>query len=268
MPCRVNNQRKKLGRLLLESKLHDHTTFVTLTYRDEELTYSNCDGDEVPVLVPAEAKECLVRLRTNWGAPYRYFLVGEYGTRTWRPHYHAILFGLSQTDLEHKNLLEKAWGKGFVQTGESNVDRLAYVAGYCLKKLTREADLHLGGRPPEFTRQSLKPGLGAGMVEWLSGYYTSKGGAMYLAAHGDICRTFRHSGKIYPLDYYILQKIRRLVGLSESAANRQLAGPPLELTPEYKEHLVQEQENYYVSIEKSRKAHTKMRARQKNRGTL
>lgn len=94
----------------------------------------------------------------------RYYAVGEYGSKSLRPHYHAIVFGLQLNDLEfykrnynNDNLytskeLEKIWGKGFVTVGEVNAQTIGYTARYCMKKL-KDDDLqryieHVGIEPP------------------------------------------------------------------------------------------------------------------------
>ena len=93
----------------------------------------------------------------------RFFHCGEYGSRcrhgleldlvkcpvcnVGRPHYHAILFNVAFTDLEKYTqingedrytspTLEKIWKYGFVDVGEVNFESAAYVARYCLKKVT------------------------------------------------------------------------------------------------------------------------------------
>lgn len=40
------------------------------------------------------------RLRKWYGKPIRYFGTGEYGSKTQRPHYHFIIFGLKLDDLK------------------------------------------------------------------------------------------------------------------------------------------------------------------------
>ena len=52
-------------------------------------------------------------------------------TNVGRPHYHAIVFGLSADDLE---ILKEAWAKGFVSIGEVNDVTINYTLGYTQKK--------------------------------------------------------------------------------------------------------------------------------------
>lgn len=234
MPCRINTKRKKVARLLLESKSHQDNAFITLTYSDEEVPLGRTeDGIPVQILVPAHLKAFLVRLRTYRNHPYRYYAVGEYGSKTKRPHYHAILFGLSTVELAYKDFLRKTWGLGHVLAGECNVQTMAYVAHYCTKKMTQEDDERLEGRPPEFARMSRMPGLGAHAIDYLMDFYTTRGGALYLAEHGDVGRTFRYNGRVYPMDDYIVNKLREQCGIQRREADRLRVGPSVELTPEY-----------------------------------
>ncbi len=61
-----------------------------------------------------------------------FFACGEYGETTHRPHYHAILYGLSERDAQ---LVEDTWGKGITKTVEVTPAAIAYVAGYTSKKI-------------------------------------------------------------------------------------------------------------------------------------
>jgi len=63
---------------------------------------------------------------------FRFFAAGEYGERTFRPHYHAIWFGLPEGAHE---AIQRAWPYGFVRTDPLSPAAVAYVAGYCAKKL-------------------------------------------------------------------------------------------------------------------------------------
>lgn len=165
-----------------EAKLHDCNSFVTLTYRNEEIPPFGS-------LRYVDVQLFLKRLRKVHASKgkLRYFVVGEYGELELRPHYHALLFGIQFTDLKvfqrrpgytvySSAAAEKLWGLGFVTVGEVNFETAGYAARYCLKKVTgtRAKDHYkvvdavtgeLGERVPEFARMSLKPGIGAGFVE-------------------------------------------------------------------------------------------------------
>lgn len=97
----------------------------------------------------------------------RYYAVGEYGSKSLRPHYHAIVFGIEIDDLEFykrnynnddlytSKKLEATWGKGFVTVGEVNAQTIGYTARYCMKKL-KDDELqkyieHVGIEPPFMT---------------------------------------------------------------------------------------------------------------------
>ena len=86
IPCRINRKRLWTHRLMLESFSHSDATFVTLTYDPEK--YS---GES---LRPEDVTKFLKRLRRKLEPKkLRYYLVGEYGDKTGRPHYHIALFG-------------------------------------------------------------------------------------------------------------------------------------------------------------------------------
>jgi len=59
--------------------------------------------------------------------PIKYYLAGEYGSKTFRPHYHIILFN---ANIE---LIHKAWDKGEVHIGELTEASAAYTAKYINK---------------------------------------------------------------------------------------------------------------------------------------
>lgn len=99
--------------------------------------------------------------------PIRYFACGEYGEQTARPHYHAILYGISEKE---RNMVEDAWGLGHTRTEKLTPARIAYAAGYTAKKIgwLREAseervDPDTGEvykwQPP-FILMSRRPGIG------------------------------------------------------------------------------------------------------------
>lgn len=78
--------------------------FVTLTYNNENLpTYiSPVTGCVSPVLERLDLRNFIKRLRKNIAIKFgdeaskgiKYLAVGEYGSNTYRPHYHLLIFGL------------------------------------------------------------------------------------------------------------------------------------------------------------------------------
>lgn len=197
MSCRINQKRRWVGRLLLETqaweKIGLSSSFITLTYSDENLPPGGS-------LDPGAPRHFIQRFRRLVGSKtVRYFFVGEYGDRTFRPHYHAILFGYGPGFAE---TVEKAWSMngtplGYVQVGPADKGSHSYVAHYVTKKMTVASDERLEGRYPEFTRKSSYPPIGrAGLIGLARALNTEKG-ALVVATKG-FPKSFRIQGAIYP----------------------------------------------------------------------
>jgi len=86
--CRLTYRQTWAARIQLEAQCHAENIFVTLTYDQDHLP-------DPPQLVPDHLSAFVKRLRARF-APlqFRFFACGEYGSRTLRPHYHVVLFGL------------------------------------------------------------------------------------------------------------------------------------------------------------------------------
>lgn len=217
--CRVQAQKVWGCRILLESYFYSHSIFGTLTYDDENVPLA----DGVQILHKPDVTEFIekLRYRTRHIRPLRYFIVGEYGSETWRPHYHFIFFGL---DVSVEPLIQDSWGKGFHQLAELNFDRALYTAQYCLKKMTRPDDEKLKGRPPEFSRMSKAIGLPA--VGWLADtmgkrFINERGEyGPELRMLGDVFNTVRIEGRILPLGRFMRRKLREALGLPEDVYER------------------------------------------------
>lgn len=156
LPCRINRGRIWMHRILLEDMMHESSIFLTLTYNEDTIPKGG-------TLVPKDSTDFWKRLR-HYLHPrtVRYFLVGEYGDESQRPHYHAAVFGLY---LEDQEAVEKAWSKGFVMLGSLNKDSAKYMINYAIKGWTWKGCDKLNGRHPEFARMSRNPGLGADAVK-------------------------------------------------------------------------------------------------------
>lgn len=179
--CKLDARRAWSIRIMHEAQLYDRNWFATLTYADEHLPSSRSLEYRHFQLFMKRLRKRLrgVSEGPEGGRPLRFFCAGEYGGRTSRPHFHAILFNLSTGDeQEYVNgsfrsaMLEELWLKGTVQLDSVTPQSAAYVAGYSQKKVhgPRAAlyyedviDVKTGEvtrRRPEFVAMSLKPGIG------------------------------------------------------------------------------------------------------------
>lgn len=216
LPCRINRRRQWTARILLETYCYPNSCFVTLTY-DPQWVPKDSEGRDV--LCRADLQLWLKRFRKKFGK-CRFFGVGEYGKQTHRPHYHVVLFGVP---VEAGPLIQQTWGMGFTSASEMLVQRAHYVAGYTTKKMVVD-DEWLDGRPPEFARMSLKPGIGAPALKWLVDRHKSTKGQIAVELKGDVLHEVRIEGKKWPLDGYMLENLREELKLGECKKTRKRAG--------------------------------------------
>lgn len=177
--CRLNYARKWSQRCLLESKSWTDNWFLTLTYDDDHLPFSiHPDSGEVigNTLEPADVRDFFKVLREYYRDTYnhigiRFFMAGEYGDSTARPHYHVIMFNLPLDDLVVYSrsplgdvyytsaLINSKWKKGQVIIGEVSAESVAYTARYCQKKATKNIDYDFIGIHREYVNMSRRPGI-------------------------------------------------------------------------------------------------------------
>nr|QJB20471.1 MAG: replication initiator protein [Microvirus sp.] len=211
LPCRLKIRREWTNRIMLESKSHDASVFVTLTYSE----------DNVPrglTLEPDHTRKWLYRFRNALqGRRFRYYLVGEYGDITQRPHYHAVLFGVSQND---SHLVSATWKFGHIRVDPLTIERAQYIAGYVTKKMTKVDDPRLFGRHPEFSRMSKMGDGGIGapyMPKIAKTLLTNSYAKAQLDEEGDVPFVLKHSGRAFPTGRYLRSKLRVQVGLDFSS---------------------------------------------------
>lgn len=116
-------------------ELHQHTQACATV-----LTY---DEQHLPPTLEIRAYQLFVKRlrkalnyaqhRPATAEPIKYFLSGEYGEHNKRPHFHAIIFGLSLR--QHDAYIQKAWPLGFTHAMPVNDATINYIAGYTAKKL-------------------------------------------------------------------------------------------------------------------------------------
>lgn len=188
--CRIHRTSEWSLRLEMESKYWDNISFLTLTYNSENLPMTDYfdsrlflndkDIEELPefsecVCFPTLAYRDLPlfikRLRkyqvgeehdfivnTEHGFDFehrigfKFFGVGEYGSKRLRPHLHILLFGV-EANAFNSEICRKAWNKGHILLKPFNQHTCNYVAGYVQKKLYGDKQ-HITVKLPEFMRCS------------------------------------------------------------------------------------------------------------------
>lgn len=153
--CRINSRKGWTLRMVLESKYHQFVSFVTLTYSPEALP-------NPPSVSKIVLQNFFKRLRYYINMPIRYYACGEYGEQSYRPHYHAIVYGPHTSILQMA--VDLAWQKGFYMVVPAGPDSMAYVAGYVAKKKEKK-DLEARGLNPEFTLSSRRPAIGLSALD-------------------------------------------------------------------------------------------------------
>lgn len=131
--CEIQKSNEWASRLMLEKKSYDKACFITLTYNDD---YNDQD------LHIDHVQKFIKRLRKRIDPiKIKYFACGEYGSRTIRPHYHAIIFGYDFPDRRstpkkgfyNSKELSELWNVGFHTITDVTYDSCKYVAKYMQK---------------------------------------------------------------------------------------------------------------------------------------
>lgn len=183
--CRLERSRKWAMRCVHEAQMHDDNCFITLTYNDDNLHYvvDMETGELSPTLVKRDWQLFMKKLRWEFkDVKIRFYMAGEYGDQSARPHYHACIFGFDFPDKKLFNIvsgghklyvsdtLNSLWNRGFCTIGELTFQTAAYVARYVMKKQTGYySKEYYAGRLPEFTLMSRRPGIAR---DWIEKYHT------------------------------------------------------------------------------------------------
>lgn len=146
-------------RLMQEYKIATTAEWVTLTYDTKHVPIS---PNLFMTLNKKHCQDFFKRLRKSLCQldpvpQVKYYLVGEYGHDSHRPHYHAVIFNVPDW-----SYIEKAWGMGNVFYGDS-VNEAAI--GYTLKYMDKPKRIPMhrnDDREKEFSLMS--KGLGANYI--------------------------------------------------------------------------------------------------------
>lgn len=226
--CLLDKANDWATRAYAESTLWKNNCFITLTYNDENLPKNAS-------LMKKDLQDFWKRLRyyfkgeeywenprtKKYENPIRYIVAGEYGPKTNRPHYHALVFNFKPKDLKYyktnhnKDLLytsktiEKIWGKGFVIIGECTYQSACYVSRYVMKKRfqqTAVADM----KEKEFIETSRNGGIG--LVYWL------KNKAKILTNQGILLKT-KDKVQLKKIPKYFMRKWKDETPIYENPEN-------------------------------------------------
>lgn len=172
--CKANRRLMWTFRLSEEMKDSMYTAFATMTYNEENITYIDMDEvQDVPTLNYKDVQLFLKRFRKSldkYNVTLRYFICGEYGSNTLRPHYHAIFFFNSDKGQNYINevclwfpsLFRSAWNQGeildFQQCSSDG------ATSYCNKYVNKyyKVDL-LPEQLPE--KVLMSKGIGCGYID-------------------------------------------------------------------------------------------------------
>lgn len=160
IPCLTNKRADWTFRLQEEHKVSKSAHFVTLTYDEKHLRTSRslCKRDVQLYLKRLRKKDETTRIR--------YYAVGEYGSKSGRPHYHILLFNSCEEHIRSSWTDSKCVSIGMVHVGKVAAASIAYVTKYMIQK-----DSYPDGMEKPFATMSRAYGIGGhylsdSMVEW------------------------------------------------------------------------------------------------------
>ncbi|WGL31459.1 replication initiator protein [Dipodfec virus UOA04_Rod_1074] len=170
--CRIDSRKELSLRVLLESKLYPYNIFFTLTYDEINEPWRDYSDDaDSPYLAPCFSKRdvqlFIKRLRKrlfgNGKSKIRYFIASEYGPKSFRPHYHCIVWNFPEWPISKvHSVLQECWNLGHVGgVGILNDGGCAYCCKYLLKRQPDEFAI----LDPNFSLRSRRPAIGYGFFE-------------------------------------------------------------------------------------------------------
>jgi len=183
--CKDNKRQDWMFRLKEEYRDSKNGYFVTLTYDQDNIEYSE---DGIPTLVKKDLQNFMKRLRKKQSkltdVKIRFYGLGEYGSKTERPHYHLLLFNVA---LPVTGKITNIWGLGHTKVGTITDGSIHYVTSYHVTEEKKEFIDEKTGviyeREDEFTTMSTRPGIGYGYVERMKKWH-NENEAYYVIDNG------------------------------------------------------------------------------------
>lgn len=200
--CRLEYARQWAIRCMHEIQINPtNNCFITLTYKTSSLPqHESLDYDHWVKFMKNLRKKFVPKCPFPKGHPdrkqwlrdngIRFFMGPEYGDKSGRPHFHAILFNFDFKDkffhkmsgefaLYRSPTLEKLWPHGYSSVGTATFESAGYCARYMLKKVKGDdidnryffIDPFTGECFPkaaEKARMSRRPGIAA---DWFAKFH-------------------------------------------------------------------------------------------------
>lgn len=177
--CLLERARDWSIRCVHEATMHENNCFITLTYSDEHLPPNG-------KLLHSDFQSFMNKIRKRFGEGISFFMCGEYGEQTHRPHYHACLFGVDFSDKEYvrenehgdqiwsSETLTTLWGLGHTELGSVTQKSAGYVARYIIKKQSTKDD--------SYQKMSRKNTVGKRFIEkWYKDVFVHAKGCIILS---------------------------------------------------------------------------------------
>lgn len=181
--CLSNKRQEWSFRIQQEHRYSNGSLFVTLTYSDRYLPAGG-------YLVKRHLQLFMKRLRKRLPQRLRYYAVGEYGTKTERPHYHLLLFNIESSD---QSQIRKAWPFGIVHIGTVNEASIMYCLKYIVQPQQKK-----DSRPKPFTLMSRAYGIGGKYLTDAMVDYHKETGNTFCLLNGEKVRMSRfYKSKIW-----------------------------------------------------------------------
>lgn len=198
LACLSNKRQDWSIRLMQEYKVSEFAFFVTLTYNEKFIPEFGLSKRHLQLYFKRLRKVC---------GKLRYYAVGEYGSKTLRPHYHAIIFNCSES------AIRGAWRLGERDIGIVHLGKVTEASvAYVLKYVVQSKDELPIGFNPTFAVMSRGHALGGhylsdAMVKW-----HRENEANYVVRYGEKQRLPRfYKDKIWPSSSWSDWAVRREV---------------------------------------------------------
>lgn len=189
LPCVKRHAAQWSLRLMQEAKRSSSALFVTLTYAVKHVPITE---NRFLTLEPKHVTDFMKRLRKRTDEKIKYYVVGEYGEKQFRPHYHMILFNANEDDV-----VEEWKEYGDVHIGYVEGASIGYTLKYMHKK--GRIPMHdRDDRHPEYARMS--KGLG-------TNYLTEEKLQWHLKDLSNRMYSVTHEGYKVPLPRYYKERI-------------------------------------------------------------